>query len=244
MTKVAVTCGHLQRDIELFRADLETHGLEVVLPEVPGQELAGQALVEAMQGIAGVIAGDDQFSADVMSQLPDLKIISKWGIGLDGVDQPAAADLGIKVTNTPGMFGDEVAEQALGYLIGLVRGQFSVDRAVRKGGWPKPVGRSLLPPPNGAPSATFSTASSATWSRTSTSWRSRAHSTSTHAASSTPNSLRLCNREAGSSTWAEAPWPASTPSPRRCPRVNSPVQPSTCTKKSPLAITCSPRSTT
>jgi len=141
--KVAVTCGHLQRDIELFRAELESHGLQVVLPQIPGQELAAQELVEAMQGAQGVIAGDDQFSADVLAKLPDMKVISKWGIGLDGIDQPAAAAHGIRVTNTPGMFGDEVAEQALGYLIGLVRGLFEVDREVRSGGWPKPVGRSL-----------------------------------------------------------------------------------------------------
>lgn len=141
--KVAITCGHLQRDIDLFRNQLEAHGLEILLPEVPGQELAGQELIAAMAGVDGVIAGDDQFSADVLAALPQLRIISKWGIGLDGVDQPAAAAAGIKVTNTPGMFGNEVAEQALGYLISLVRGIAEVDRSVREGGWPKPVGRSL-----------------------------------------------------------------------------------------------------
>ncbi len=141
--RVAVTCGHLKRDIELFRPELEASGLEVVLPEVPGQELAGDELVEAMQGMVGVIAGADQFSADVLACLSDLKIISKWGIGLDGVDQRAAADHGILVTNTPGMFGNEVAEQALGYLIALVRGIVEVDKAVRDGAWPKPVGRSV-----------------------------------------------------------------------------------------------------
>jgi len=47
------------------------------------------------------------------------------------------------VTNTPGMFGNEVAEQALGYLFALARGIVDVDREVRAGGWPKPVGRSI-----------------------------------------------------------------------------------------------------
>ena len=141
--KVAVTCGHLQRDIDAYRDRFTDAGLELVLPDIPGQELAGQELIDAMAGIRGVIAGDDQFDRDVLSQLPELKMISKWGIGLDGIDRPAAAELGIGVTNTPGMFGNEVAEQALGYLIALVRGLVSVDREVRTGGWPKPVGRSL-----------------------------------------------------------------------------------------------------
>lgn len=141
--KVAVTCGHLIRDIEDYRSQFADAGLDLVLPDVPGQELAGQELVDAMDGIVGVIAGDDQFSLDVMQQLPELRIISKWGIGLDGIDRPAAADLGITVTNTPGMFGNEVAEQALAYLLALVRGTVMVDREVRAGGWPKPVGRSV-----------------------------------------------------------------------------------------------------
>ena len=141
--KVAVTCGHLQRDIELHRTTIEQAGHQVVLPDVPGQELAGTELISALQGIDGVIAGDDQFSAEVIDALGDLKVISKWGIGLDAIDLDHAAAKGLTVTNTPGMFGNEVAEQALGYLIALVRGLTTVDREVRDGGWPKPVGRSL-----------------------------------------------------------------------------------------------------
>lgn len=141
--RVAVTCGHLQRDIELHRATIEAAGHEVILPEVPGQELFGEGLIAAMQGIDGVIAGDDQFDAAVLDALPELKVISKWGIGLDAIDLDHAAGNGVRVTNTPGMFGNEVAEQALGYLIALVRGLTTVDREIRSGGWPKPVGRSL-----------------------------------------------------------------------------------------------------
>lgn len=143
MIRVAVTCTHLQRDIEGYRGHFADAGLELVLPDVPGQELAGDDLVAAMEGIIGVVAGDDQFTDDVMAQLPDLKVISKWGIGLDGIDLPRAADRGITVTNTPGMFGNEVAEQGLAYLFALVRGTLEVDREVRAGGWPKPVGRSI-----------------------------------------------------------------------------------------------------
>ena len=140
---VAVTCTHLIRDIDDYRQSFTDAGLELVLPDIPGQELAGDELVAAMHGITGVIAGDDQFTDEVMAQLPDLKVISKWGIGLDGIDLPRAADRGIEVTNTPGMFGNEVAEQALAYLFALVRGIVDVDREVRAGGWPKPVGRSI-----------------------------------------------------------------------------------------------------
>ncbi|MDW3177668.1 MAG: NAD(P)-dependent oxidoreductase [Acidimicrobiia bacterium] len=143
MTRVAVTCTHLQRDIDGYRQHFADAGLELSIPPVPGQELAGAELVSAMEGIVGIVAGDDQFTDAVMAQLPDLKVISKWGIGLDGIDLPKAAERGITVTNTPGMFGNEVAEQGLAYLFALARGIVNVDREVRAGGWPKPVGRSI-----------------------------------------------------------------------------------------------------
>lgn len=141
--RVSVTCTHLIRDIEGYRSRFRDVGLELVIADVPGQELAGAELVAAMEGMSGVVAGDDQFTDEVMAQLPDLKVISKWGIGLDGIDLPRAAERGITVTNTPGMFGNEVAEQGLSYLFALARRTIDVDREVRAGGWPKPVGRSI-----------------------------------------------------------------------------------------------------
>jgi len=100
MIKVAVTCTHLIRDIEGYRSRFADAGLDLFLPDIPGQELAGDALVQAMDGIIGVIAGDDQFTDEVMAQLPDLKAISKqrriistgggtyesWGATRRGVD--------------------------------------------------------------------------------------------------------------------------------------------------------------
>ena len=138
MDRVAITCTHLIRDIEDYRENFAEAGLELVLPEVPGQELRGDELVSAMEGISGVIAGDDHFTSDVLAQLPGLRVISKWGIGLDAIDLDDAAERGVTVTNTPGMFGNEVAEQGLAYLFALVRGIIDVDRTVRAGGWPKP----------------------------------------------------------------------------------------------------------
>ena len=141
--RIAATCKHLQRDIDEYRHLFAEHDLELVVPPIPGQELAGQELIDAMSGVNGVIAGDDKFTADVLDALPDLRAIAKWGIGLDGIDLDHAAARNVAVTNTPGMFNDEVAEIALGYLIASVRGIVATDRAVRRGEWRNPVGRSL-----------------------------------------------------------------------------------------------------
>ncbi|MDV7398006.1 NAD(P)-dependent oxidoreductase, partial [Arthrospira platensis SPKY1] len=62
---------------------------------------------------------------------------------VDNVNFDACARLGIPVTNTPLMFGAEVADIAVNYVIGLARETYWVDREVRKGNWPKPAGISL-----------------------------------------------------------------------------------------------------
>ena len=143
MTRVAVTCIQLLRDLPNHRGPFDQRGWDVVTPDVPGQHLEGAALVDAMSGCVGVVAGDDQFTADVLGALPDLRVISKWGIGVDGIDRDAADARGIVVRNTPGMFDDEVADVTMSYITILLRQLAYIDRGVREGSWPKPAGRSL-----------------------------------------------------------------------------------------------------
>jgi len=141
--RVGVTCIQLIRDLEGFRPALEEAGLELVVASVPGQHLAGDDLVESLEGCEGVIAGDDRFTADVLERLPGLRAIAKWGIGVDGIDFDVAERLGIEVTNTPGEFADEVADVIIAYITMLARGLHLIDKGIRAGGWPKPAGRSL-----------------------------------------------------------------------------------------------------
>lgn len=140
--KIAVTCIQLIRDLPEWKPVLERAGFEVSVPEIPGQHLAGDALVEAVGGCEGVIAGDDRFTDAVLERLPDLRAISKWGVGVDGIDRSAADARGITVTNTPGAFDDEVADVTMAYTIMLLRQLHTIDQGVRSGSWPKPAGRS------------------------------------------------------------------------------------------------------
>ena len=103
------------------------------MPVIAGQHLEGDELVAALDGCVGVIAGDDRFTADVLDRCPDLRVISKWGIGIDGIDLAAAAARGIIVTNTPGVFDDEVADVTMAYLVMLARGLHIIDRGVHAG---------------------------------------------------------------------------------------------------------------
>jgi D-3-phosphoglycerate dehydrogenase len=141
--RVAVTCLQLIRDLDRYRPALAAAGIDVSVPAIPGQHLEGDALVAALDGCVGVIAGDDRFTAAVLAACPELTTISKWGIGIDGIDLAAAAAQGVTVTNTPGVFDDEVADVAMAYVTTLARSLHVVDRGVHRGEWPKPAGRSL-----------------------------------------------------------------------------------------------------
>ena len=87
--------------------------------------------------------GDDYLSRRVLVSAPRLRVISKWGIGVDGIDLEAADELGIAVFNTPGVFGEELADYAMGYIHMLARRQHEVNARVKAGEWYQVRGVSL-----------------------------------------------------------------------------------------------------
>jgi D-3-phosphoglycerate dehydrogenase len=140
--RVLITCPQLLRTIEGHRQWLEENDIDAVLPEVV-QQLQEEELIELLPGVDGIVVGDDPLSRRVLTQDNQLRVISKWGVGVDNIDIEAAEELGIAVMNTPGMFRDEVADVVIGYLIMLARRLHQIDRDVRAGTWPKPEGLSL-----------------------------------------------------------------------------------------------------
>jgi phosphoglycerate dehydrogenase-like enzyme len=72
-----------------------------------------------------------------------LKVISKWGTGIDSIDTSAASKLGVRVYNTPNAFTDAVADTALGYIICFARRLPWMDQDIRRGLWAKPDAVSL-----------------------------------------------------------------------------------------------------
>ena len=142
--KILVTCPPMLGLKEQFIPMLDRAGYEAVCPEVT-QTLSEEELIEFVPECVGWIIGDDPatrrvFEAGVSGEL---KAAVKWGIGIDNVDFEACKDLGIPIINTPGMFGAEVADVALGYLLSLARYLHVIDRGVREGAWPKNRGMSL-----------------------------------------------------------------------------------------------------
>ena len=144
MYKVLVTCPPMLGQIEQLREYAHQQKIELIAANVT-QTLTEDELKTLLPEFDGWIIGDDPASYSVFStgKAGALKAAVKWGIGVDNVDFKACEELGIPIDNTPNMFGKEVADLALGYVIGLARQTFFIDRNIRQGKWLKPAGSSL-----------------------------------------------------------------------------------------------------
>lgn len=109
----------------------------------PGVSLYGEALVEFLSGCRKAIIAMEPVDAGLLGQLPELRVISKYGVGLDGLDLQAIEDRGIAFGWTGGVNRRSVAELVVSYAIALLhRVPVAID-GVRRGHWKQILGRQL-----------------------------------------------------------------------------------------------------
>jgi len=126
-----------------YRPLLEGLGLQLIVPEVH-ERLDENELLSYAGQFDGTICGDDHYTTRVLEACsPRLKVISKWGTGIDSINRQVAESLGIQVRNTPNAFTLPVADTVLGYMLTFARRFPWMDRAVKSGHWEKIPGRSL-----------------------------------------------------------------------------------------------------
>lgn len=141
--KILISAPYMQPIIERFRPELEAAGCDLFIPPV-FERFEEADLLQWIGDIDGVICGDDRFTRRVLEAAPKLKVISKWGTGIDSLDQVAAKDLGIAIRNTPNAFSEPVADSVLGYMLCFARNLPFMDKHMKNGVWEKIPGRSLL----------------------------------------------------------------------------------------------------
>jgi len=143
MPTVLMTAPYMIPLLDRFRPIFEKHGIELIVPQVRERMEEADLLKYAGQ-FDGAICGDDRYSERVLNACaPRLKIISKWGTGIDSIDSAAASRLTIKVGRTPNAFTTPVADTVLAYLLAFVRRQPWMDSAMKRGRWEKISGRAL-----------------------------------------------------------------------------------------------------
>lgn len=117
-------------------------GHELVLA-AQGQPLEATALAEVLEGADAAILGLDDCDASVLRRCPRLRVVSRYGVGLDSVDLEAARELGIAVTNTPGANTVAVAELAFALILALARNVPDAVSSARSGAWTRRRGWEL-----------------------------------------------------------------------------------------------------
>lgn len=143
MPTVLLTAPYMIPFRARFQPILEDYGLDVVVPEVEERMEEEDLLAYAGQ-FAGTICGDDRYTERVIAACaPRLKVISKWGTGIDSIDQEACRKYDVVIGNTPNAFTLPVSDSVMGYILAFARRQYWLDQAVKRGDWQKLAGRSL-----------------------------------------------------------------------------------------------------
>lgn len=129
--------------VERFRPVFDHYGIHMLVADV--NERLGEEDILAYAGqFDGTICGDDRYSERVIKAcLPRLKVISKWGTGIDSIDSAAAKRLGVMVGNTLNAFTMPVADSVIGYLLAFSRKLPWMDAAMKTGVWKKIPGKTL-----------------------------------------------------------------------------------------------------
>jgi D-3-phosphoglycerate dehydrogenase len=141
MKNILITTSSFADETPELLTSLEASGLKAILNPFRRKltENEVKSLIQEHEP-AGMIAGVEPLTRQVLENAPFIKVISRCGIGMDSVDLKAAEELGIKVTNTPDAPTIPVGELTIGMILALLRSLHHSDASIRAGGWERPMG--------------------------------------------------------------------------------------------------------
>ncbi len=133
---ILVSAPYAMPVIDNYHAQLEAAGCTLKVPPVK-ERLEEIELLDLVGDVSGIICGDDRITERVLDAAPALKVISKWGTGIDSIDTEAAAARGIQVLNTPEAFSECVADTVLSSMLTFARRPGEQTALMRSGRWEK-----------------------------------------------------------------------------------------------------------
>lgn len=142
--KILVTpTSFLQPENRATREKLERFADTVVYNDL-GRPLQPDEILDRIDGVDGYIAGLDYITQEAIRAMPEtVKVISRYGAGVDRVDRDAARERDIVLTNTPNVNSIAVAELAFALMLAAARAIPQMDAEVRAGNWPRRQGTEL-----------------------------------------------------------------------------------------------------
>ncbi|HBE39803.1 MAG TPA: 3-phosphoglycerate dehydrogenase [Bacteroidales bacterium] len=133
--KIVVTAPYLQLEWEKYKHLLDDY--DIIIPPVTERFEEEDMLQILTPGIEGIICGDDRITEKVIDKATDLKVIVKWGTGIDSINRKFAESKGIHVRNTPDAFITPVTESTIGLMLSIVRRIDENNRKMHEGKWEK-----------------------------------------------------------------------------------------------------------
>ena len=143
MPTVLMTAPYMIPFLDRFRPVLTDYGIDLIVPDVQ-ERMEEEDILKYAGQFDGTICGDDRYTARVIEAcMPRLKVISKWGTGVDSIDAEACVKFGVKLGRTPNAFTTPVADTVLGYMLAFARRGPWMDKAMKNGEWKKIPGKTL-----------------------------------------------------------------------------------------------------
>ena len=140
---VLLTAPYMIPFLDRFKPVFEKYDIDLIVPNVK-ERMEEADLFKYAGQFDGAVSGDDRFSARVLDACaPRLKVISKWGTGVDSIDASACSRLNIRLCRTPNAFTTPVADTVLGYLLAFARRAPWMDKEMKAGKWEKTPGKTL-----------------------------------------------------------------------------------------------------
>ena len=140
---VLLTAPYMIPVLDRFWPVFDKYDIELIVPDVH-ERMEEVDLLRYAGQFDGAICGDDRYTPRVIEACsPRLKVISKWGTGVDSIDAEACSRYGIRLCRTPNAFTLPVADTVLGYVLAFARRQPWMDREMKRGKWEKISGRAL-----------------------------------------------------------------------------------------------------
>ena len=124
-------------NVDLERRILDAVGAEII--EADGQD--EDRLAELAVGCDAILTCFAQVTDRVIRSAPKLRVVSRYGVGVDNISVETATELGVPVTYVPDYCIEEVADHTMALLVTLARQVTNLNANVRSGGWDPTVGR-------------------------------------------------------------------------------------------------------
>lgn len=136
MKKVLLSAPYMLMEVDKFRDFFKTNNLDVTCADII-EHMSEQELLDVIADYDGVICGDDPFTEAVFAKAKKLKVIAKWGTGINTIDLDAAKKYGVKICNTPNAFSHPVSDTTLAFMLDFARNVAVNTANIKSGIWQK-----------------------------------------------------------------------------------------------------------